>query len=162
MKRVLIIGANSPLGRCLCAEFHRQGWYVIALVRNTSRAKSLSADQLVEARFADPVSLKGVMSGVTLVVSCLGIKHRSDAVEGWHIDYSTQLNLLREAERAAVEQFIYADQLHGLSSSHAMHVLRLASGAEPQTQQHQNQFETALAAKPAMRIHYLNSERTKL
>ena len=84
MKRVIIIGASSPLGRSLCAEFQRQGWYVIALVRKISRAKLLAADQLVEARFAEQDALSGVMTGVTLVVSCLGIKHEADAVDHGH------------------------------------------------------------------------------
>ena len=159
MKRVLIIGANSPLGRCLCAEFHRQGWYVIAFVRNTSRARSLSADQLVEARFADPVSLKGVMNGVTLFVSCLGIKRDADAVDGWHIDYSTQLDLLREAKRASVEQFICVDQLHGLSKMQVMYALGLDAAAEPQRQQ--DQFEKTRATIPTAQVHQLKIEREK-
>lgn len=155
MKRVLIIGASSPLGRPLCAEFQRQGWYVIALVRKTSRAKSLAADQLVEARFADPDALRGVMTGVTLVVSCLGIKRDADPVDGWHIDYPTKLNLLQEAERAAVGHFIYADQLHGLSEAQVMHALGLDAIAEPQRRQQQNQFENACAMIPTARIHQL-------
>lgn len=157
MKRVLIIGASSPLGRCLCAEFQRQGWYVIALVRKTSRAKLLAADQLVEARFADPDALSGVMTGVTLVVSCLGIRHEADAVDGWHIDYTTKLSLLKEAKRAAVEQFICVDQLHGLSKIQVMYALGLDAAEQPKKQQ--DQFANMRAVIPTAQIHQLNSER---
>lgn len=159
MKRVLIIGASSPLGHCLCAEFQRQGWYVIALVRKTSRAKLLAADQLVEARFTDPDALSGVMTGVTLVVSCLGIKLEADAVDGWHIDYTTKLSLLKEAKRAAVEQFICVDQLHGLSKLQVMYALGLDAAEEPQKQQ--DQFENTRAIIPTARINKFKPERNK-
>ena len=160
MKRVLIIGASSPLGRLLCAEFQRQGWYVIALVRKTSRAKLLAADQLVEARFAEQDALSGVMTGVTLVVSCLGIKHEADAVDGWHIDYTTKLSLLKEAKRAAVEQFMCVDQLHGLSKTQVMYALGLDAAEEPQKQQ--DQFENTRAIIPTARIYKFKPERNKL
>ena len=160
MKRVLIIGASSPLGRLLCAEFQRQGWYVIALVRKTSRAKLLAADQLIEARFADRGSLNGVMTGVTLVVSCLGIKRKADAIDGLHINYSMKLNLLQEAKRASVEQFICADQLHGLSRMQVMYALGLDAAAEPQRQQ--DQFEKTRATIPTAQVHQLNIEKEKL
>ena len=159
MERVLIIGASSPLGRLLCAEFQRQGWYVIALVRKASRAKLLAADQLVEARFAEQDALSGVMTGVTLVVSCLGIKHEADAVEGWHINYTTKLNLLKEAKRAAVEQFICVDQLHTLSKLQVMYSLGLDAAEEPQKQQ--DQFENTRAIIPTARNHKFLPERTK-
>ena len=159
MKRVLIIGASSPLGRLLCAEFQRQGWYVIALVRKTSRAKLLAADQLVEARFADPESLNGVMTGVTLVVSCLGIKREADAVDGWHIDYPSKINLLLEAKRASVEQFICVDQLHGLSEMQVLYALGLDAPAKPQ--RHQDQFEKTRATIPMAQILQLTTEREK-
>lgn len=159
MKRVLIIGASSPLGRLSCAEFQRQGWYVIALVRNTSRAKSLAADQLLEARFADPDALSGVMTGVTLVFSCLGIKHEADAVDGWHIDYTTKLSLLQEAKRAAVEQFICVDQLHGLSKLQVMYALGLDAAEEPQKQK--DHFKNTRAIIPTARIHKSKPARNK-
>ncbi len=159
MDQVLIIGASSPLGRLLCAEFQRQGWYVIALVRKISRAKSIAADHVVEARFADPTSLSGVMTGVTLVVSCLGTKRDAEGVDGWHIDYPSKLNLLEEAERASVDQFICVDQLRGLSKTQVLYALGLDARAEPE--KHQNQFENARAILPTARVHQLKPERQK-
>jgi uncharacterized protein YbjT (DUF2867 family) len=119
----------------------------------------LAADQLVEARFADPDALSGVMTGVTLVVSCLGIKHEADAVDGWHIDYTTKLSLLKEAKRAAVEQFMCIDQLHGLSTSLVMYALGLDATAEPEKQQ--DQFENTRATIQTARIHKFKPERKK-
>ncbi len=159
MDQVLIIGANSPLGRLLCAEFQRLGWYVIALVRKTSRAGSLAADKLVEARLTDSDSLSGVMTGVGLVVSCLGVKRNADACDGYHIDYPSKLNLLQEAKSASVERFICVDQLHGLSDFQILHALGLDAVAEPQRQQ--DQFENTLAVMPTAQIHQLDTEGEK-
>ena len=49
MKTVLVAGATGYLGRYLCAEYERRGWYVVALVRSADRAGDLPADSLVEA-----------------------------------------------------------------------------------------------------------------
>ena len=132
---------------------------MIALVRKTSFAKPLAADQLVEAHFADPDTLSGVMTGVTLVVSCLGIKREADALDGLHIDYPTKLSLLKEAKRAAVEQFICVDQLHGLGTSQVMDALGLDATEKPQKQQ--RQFENTRAIIPTARIHKFKTERKK-
>jgi uncharacterized protein YbjT (DUF2867 family) len=118
MKRVFIAGATGYLGRHLCAEYQQRGWYVIALVRKATKAAPIAADQLVEAQATDPLTLKGVMAGADLVVSCLGITRQTDGLGYWDVDYQANLNLLREAERAGVERFAF------------VHVLRAADMAQ--------------------------------
>jgi len=118
MKRVFIAGATGYLGRFLCAEFQQQGWYVIALVRNSALAKPIAADQLIEAQATNAASIKGVMAGTDLVVSSLGITRQTDGLDYWDVDYQANLNLLREAERAGVGRFAY------------IHVLRAADMAK--------------------------------
>ncbi|MFW2544952.1 SDR family oxidoreductase [Primorskyibacter sp. 2E107] len=118
MKRVFIAGATGYLGRHLCAEYQRRGWYVIALVRKTPHADPIAADQLVTAQATEPATLKGIMDGVDLVVSCLGITRQVDGLGYWDVDYQANLNLVREAERAGVERFAY------------VHVLRAAELAD--------------------------------
>lgn len=107
MKRVFIAGATGYLGRHLCAEYQRHGWYVIALVRKSTQALAIAADQLVEAQATDPASLSGVMAGTDLVVSSLGITRQTDGLGYWDVDYKANLNLLREAEDAGVARFAY-------------------------------------------------------
>ncbi len=107
MKRVFIAGATGYLGRHLCAEYQRRGFYVIALVRNAPRAAPIAADQLVEAQATDPASLRGVMDGADLVVSSLGITRQTDGLGYRDVDYEANLNLLREAEGAGVARFAY-------------------------------------------------------
>lgn len=111
MKRVFVAGATGYLGRYVCAEYQRRGWYIIALVRNAARATPIAADQLVEAQATVPASLKGSMAEVDLVVSCLGITRQTDGLGYWDVDYQANLNLLREAERAGVNRFAFAHVL---------------------------------------------------
>lgn len=118
MKRVFIAGATGTLGRHLCAEYQRRGWYVIALVRNATQAAPLAADQLVEARARDPLTLKGVMAGADLVVSCLGMTRQTDGPGYREVDYQANLNLLREAERAGVGEFGYLQTTDANEPSH--------------------------------------------
>lgn len=117
MRRVFIAGATGYLGRHLCAEYRRRGWYVIALVRKAARAAPIAADQLVEAQATDPASLKGLMAGVDLVVSSLGITRQADGLGYWEVDYQANLNLLREAERAGVGRFAYIHVLGAAAMS---------------------------------------------
>lgn len=124
MKRVFIAGATGYLGRRLCAEYQRRGWYVIALVRKTEQAAPIAADQLVEAQATDPLTLRGVMAGADLVVSCLGITRQTDGLGYWDVDYRANLNLLREAERAGVGQFGY---IHVLRASDMAQVPMVAA-----------------------------------
>ena len=112
MKRVFIAGATGYLGRYLCAEFQRRGWYVIALVRKTTQAAPIAADQLIEAQATQPATLNGIMAGVDLVVSCLGITRQVDGLGYWDVDYQANLNLLHEAEQTGVARFAFVHVLN--------------------------------------------------
>jgi len=127
MKRVLIAGATGYLGRYLCAEFQRRGWYVIALVRKGTQAVPIAADQLVEAQATDPMTLKGVMTGLDLVVSCLGLTRPADRQGYWDVDYKANLNLLREAEQAGISRFAYI-HLFGASDMEQVPVIAAVNG----------------------------------
>lgn len=124
MKRVFIAGATGYLGRHLCAEYQQRGWYVIALVRKTAQVAPIAADQLVEAQATDPLTLRGIMAGADLVVSCLGITRKSDGLSYWDVDYQANLNLLHEAERAGVGRFGY---IHVLGASDMTQVPMVAA-----------------------------------
>lgn len=111
MKRVFIAGATGYLGRYLCAEYQRRGWYVNALVRKAPQGAPIAADQLVEAQATDPHTLPGILAGADLVVSCIGITRQTDGLTYWDVDYQANLNLLHEAERAGVARFAYVHVL---------------------------------------------------
>ncbi|MEY8880929.1 SDR family oxidoreductase [Donghicola sp. XS_ASV15] len=108
---VLVAGATGYLGRFLCAEYARRGHHVTALVRDSRRAKGV-ADLLIQAEATQPQSLGGVMDGIDLVVSALGITRQADGLGYQEVDYQANLNLLREAERAGVGRFAYIHVLN--------------------------------------------------
>lgn len=127
MKTVFIAGATGYLGRYLCAEYGRRGWYVIALVRNAKTAGKLSADTLVEAQATQPQTLRGLMNGADLVVSALGITRQTDGQSYRDVDYQANLNLLQEAERAGVGRFAY---IHVLNADSMRNVPLVAAKAD--------------------------------
>lgn len=108
---VLIAGATGYLGRYLCAEYTRRGHHVTALVRNTARAEGL-ADVLIEAEATQPEALKGIMDGVDLVVSSLGITRQTEGLGYREVDFAANLNLLREAEASGARRFAYVHVLN--------------------------------------------------
>jgi uncharacterized protein YbjT (DUF2867 family) len=108
---VLVAGATGYLGRHLCAEYARRGHHVTALVRDRARAGGLAADVLVEAQATRPDTLAGIMDGIDLVVSALGITRQADGLGYREVDYGANLALLREAERAGVGRFAYVHVL---------------------------------------------------
>lgn len=112
MRTVFVAGATGYLGRHLCAEFHRRGAYVIALVRDAKRAGNLAADSLVEAEATRPETLAGIMDGADVVVSALGITRQSDGLGYREVDYQANVNLLREAEATGVGRFAYVHVLN--------------------------------------------------
>lgn len=124
MKRVLIAGATGYLGRFLCAEFHRRGWHVTALVRKKSRSDNLAADTIIEAEATWPETLHGTMTDIDLVVSALGITRQADGVGYWDVDYQANINLLEEALRSKVHRFAF---IHVLNADKMAHVPLVAA-----------------------------------
>lgn len=121
MSTVLVAGATGYLGRHLCAIYEKRGWTVKALVRDAARAQAmgLEADELIEAEATEPETLTGIMTGVDLVVSSLGITRQRDGLSYRDVDYGANANLLDEALGAGVARFAYvhvlgADKLKGV------------------------------------------------
>ncbi len=112
MKHVMIAGATGYLGQFLCAEYRRRGWHVSALVRSSNADAPLSADAIVTAEATQPVALKGVMQGIDLVVSALGITRQTDGLSYWDVDYQANLNLMQEALASGVQHFAYVHVLN--------------------------------------------------
>ncbi len=108
---VLVAGATGYLGRFLCAEYARRGHHVTALVRDARRAEG-QADVLIEAEATQPETLTGIMDGMDLVVSSLGITRQTDGLGYREVDFQANLNLLREAETAGVRRFGYVHVLN--------------------------------------------------
>jgi uncharacterized protein YbjT (DUF2867 family) len=127
MQCVFIPGATGYLGRFVCAEYRARGYHVTALVRDGARAGDLDVDRLIQAEATRPETLAGVMEGIELVVSALGITRQADGLTYRDVDYGANLNLLREAERAGVGRFAY---IHVLNADAMRHVPLVAAKAD--------------------------------
>ncbi len=127
MQTVFVAGATGYLGRHLCAEFSRRGYYVTALVRDRARAGDLMADTMIEAEATRPETLTGAMEGADLVISALGITRQADGLSYRDVDFGANLNLLHEAARAGVARFAY---VHVLNAQAMRHVPLVAAKAD--------------------------------
>ena len=126
MPTVFVAGATGYLGRFLVQTYTAQGWQVRALVRDVARATDLAGANvtLVAAEATQPERLHGVMDGVDLVVSSLGITRQRDGLSYHDVDYQANVNLLNEALRAGVPRFAY---VHVLGARRMGHVALVAA-----------------------------------
>lgn len=113
-KLAVVAGATGYLGRRVVKVLHGTGWRVRALVRDPSRLgfAAEAADEVFVGQATDADSLAGLCEGAEAVVSSLGIRHFHRQPTIWEVDQDANLNVLREAERAAVSQFVFVSFLH--------------------------------------------------
>ena len=112
MKKILLAGATGQLGKYIFRELKQQGYDVRALARNLKKAQALFPDpeELVLADATKSESLEGCCAGVEVVISAIGkstsLRNQTNG-SFQDIDYKANLNLLREAQKGGVKQFIY-------------------------------------------------------
>ena len=114
-RKVFVAGATGYLGGHIARVCAARGWDVLALARTEQKAASLAAIGCtpVIARATEPDELVGVMDGVEVVISALGITRQADGFGYMEVDYGANLNLLNEATRAGVERFCYVSVFRG-------------------------------------------------
>lgn len=139
---VLVAGASGYLGRHLVAEYKARGWRLRALVRSREAARraGLDPDDVLLSPATDPSRLSGVMDGVDLVVSALGITRQRDGLSYRAVDFRANANLLDEALAAGVKRFAYVHVLNAeamagvpLVDAKRAFVVRLARAPIPAT-----------------------------
>lgn len=114
MKIVLIAGASGYAGRYLVESFARKGYKVKALIRRHTLPSSFPEGvEPVVGEVTKPESLKGIMNGVDIVVSAVGITRQKDGVTYKDVDYQGNVNLLLEAEKSGVKRFGFIHVVHG-------------------------------------------------
>ncbi len=112
MKKVLLAGTTGNLGKHIFRELKQQGYAVRVLARNLKKAQSLFPDpeEVVLADATRPESLEGCCDGVDVIISAMGkslsLRHQGGGSFS-DINFKGNNNLLQEAERAGVQQFIY-------------------------------------------------------
>lgn len=112
---VLLAGATGYLGGYIAQELQIRNIPTKILVRNTKKAKGLSAESatIIKAEVTKPETLKGMFNGVDTVISTVGITRQKDGLTYWDVDYQANANLLKEAKASGVRKFIYVSVLNG-------------------------------------------------
>lgn len=118
LSRVLIAGATGYLGKFAVRAFKEQGYFVRVLTRDESRlhetgpftAPALTKDDYDEVfvgEISKPETLAGVMEGIDLVFSSVGISRQRDGLTFEQVDYQCNKNLIDLAVQASVKRFTY-------------------------------------------------------
>ena len=108
-KRVLVAGGTGYLGGYVLGEFRRRGYFVRALARVPSKLdnKEGDFDEVVRGEVTQPESLETCCDGIDVVFSSVGITKQKGNLTFQDVDFQGNVNLLEEAKRAGVKQFIY-------------------------------------------------------
>ncbi len=113
-KHALVAGATGYLGRYIAQQLVESGYTVRVIVRKRQRAGyDAHLFDIVEAQVTQPASLAGVMDGIDVVISTVGITRQKDGLTYMDVDYQANRNLLSEAQRAGVGKFIYVSAFNG-------------------------------------------------
>ncbi|MFI6565946.1 SDR family oxidoreductase [Streptomyces sp. NPDC050534] len=107
-------GATGHLGRHVVPDLKARGHVVRALVRDPDRLGPLrdTVDEVITADATDVHALAGCCDGIDVLVSTVGLVGKPARLSCWDVDYGANLNLLREAERAGVQKFVYVSVVH--------------------------------------------------
>ncbi|MCB1690060.1 MAG: SDR family oxidoreductase [Halioglobus sp.] len=118
MKKVLIAGATGYLGKYAVKAFKARGYWVRVLSRDKGRlfepgpftAPALSTediDDIFIGQVADPATLTGIMEGIDIVFSCVGISRQRDGLTFEQVDYQCNRNLIDLCLASGVPRFVY-------------------------------------------------------
>ncbi len=117
-KRVLVAGATGYLGKFAVQAFKERGYRVRVLTRSEQRlsevgpftAPALSKDDVDEVfvgEITKPETLSGLMDGVDLVFSSVGISRQRDGLTFEQVDYQCNKNLIDLCQSSCVKRFVY-------------------------------------------------------
>jgi uncharacterized protein YbjT (DUF2867 family) len=117
-KRVLIAGATGYLGKFVVKAFKERGYWVRVLTRNADRlhepgpftAPAISKEEVDEVFVGEitrPETLSGLMDGIDIVFSSVGISRQRDGLTFEQVDYQCNRNLIDLCVGSGVSRFVY-------------------------------------------------------
>ena len=116
-KTVLVAGSTGYLGKFAVRAFKQRGYRVRALTRSEERlgqpgpftapAVAEWVDEVFVGEITKPETLDGLMDGVDLVFSSIGISRQRDGLTFEQVDHQANWLLVDLAKRAGVEKFVY-------------------------------------------------------
>ncbi len=104
--KVVLAGAFGKLGTDILIELCKQGHEVVALDLVTKELEgcNFTAKKIDVTK---PETLEGTMEGAETVISTVGLTGTSATITNYDIDLNGNLNLLHEAKKAGVKNFVY-------------------------------------------------------
>ncbi len=115
MNKIAIAGSTGYLGKHLVKQLVEQKIGGLALARNLDKLAEFDSEliQKVKVEITNPETLSGILNGVDILISTVGITQQKDGLKYMDVDYQANLNLLKEAQKAGVRKFIYVSVLNG-------------------------------------------------
>ena len=115
---VLIAGATGYLGKHAVRAFKQRGYRVRVLTRSRERlyepgpftAPALTdedMDEVFVGEVSKPETLSGLMDGIDIVYSSVGISRQRDGLTFEQVDYQCNRNLIDLCEESDVRMFVY-------------------------------------------------------
>jgi uncharacterized protein YbjT (DUF2867 family) len=116
--RVLVAGATGYLGKFVVQAFKEHGYRVRALTRSEERLAQPGpftapgigpndVDSVFVGELTKPETLDGLMDGIDIVFSSVGISRQRDGLTFEQVDYQCNHTLIELAVRSNVRQFVY-------------------------------------------------------
>ena len=104
--KVVLAGAFGKLGTDILIELCKQGHEVVALdlVTKELEGYTYTAKKIDVTK---PETLAGTMDGAETVISTVGLTGTSATITNYDIDLKGNINLLAEAKKAGVKNFVY-------------------------------------------------------
>jgi uncharacterized protein YbjT (DUF2867 family) len=118
--KVLLAGGTGYLGNHILKQLSEQQVDTIAIIRKgkISTFKELPSIHLIEAEVTELKTLQGILKGVDVVISTIGITRLKDGLTYWDVDYQANKNLLNQALLEGVKKFVYVASLNGEKMRH--------------------------------------------
>lgn len=110
--KVVLAGAFGNLGSDILRCLVERGHEVVAVgrkIRKIDGIKGKYTSKQVDIKNKE--SLKGICDGAEIVISTVGLTSSSKSISNYDVDYKGNLNLLEEAEKAGVRNFVYVSVL---------------------------------------------------
>ena len=105
--KVVLAGAYGNLGADVFRSLIAAGHEVTALDMMQRDIGIASGFKFIKIDVTDPKTLEGTCDGADVMITTVGLTKGSATISNYDIDYQGNLNLLAEAKKAGVKNFVY-------------------------------------------------------
>ena len=105
--KVVLAGAYGNLGADIFRSLVAAGHEVTALDMMQRDIGITSGFKFVKIDVTDPKTLEGTCDGADVLITTVGLTKGSATISNYDIDYQGNLNLLNEAKKAGIKNFVY-------------------------------------------------------